>query len=59
MQKSDRKFSMIAMDHNHEQENAIVKGVGGAIRLTENDATLRRWCACVCRRECCTNSKGV
>ena len=46
VQKSNRKFSMIAMDQNHEQQNAIVKGVGGVVGLTENTTALRRWCVC-------------
>ena len=33
----------IALDHAHEQVNAIVKGEGGAVGLTENPAALRRW----------------
>ena len=42
-QKSNRKFSHIGLDHNHEQINAKIKGVGGAIGLTENDAALAKW----------------
>ena len=34
---------MIALDHNHEQENAKIKGEGGAVDLTEDPASLRRW----------------
>ncbi|KAK3735626.1 hypothetical protein QZH41_007395 [Actinostola sp. cb2023] len=34
---------MKALDHAHEQVNAIVKGEGGAVGLTENPAALRRW----------------
>ena len=30
------------LDHNHEQLNDKIKGVGGAIRLTENDSSLQR-----------------
>ena len=36
-------FSGIATDQAHEQNNASVKGDGGAVGLTENPATLRRW----------------
>ena len=43
VQKSNRKFSRIGSDHNHEQLNAKIKGAGGAIGLTENDSTLQRW----------------
>jgi hypothetical protein len=42
-QKSNRKFSHIGLDHNHEQINAKIKGVGGAIGLTENNASLAKW----------------
>ena len=38
-----RRFSSIALDHAHEQVNARVKGEGGAVRLAENPAALRRW----------------
>ena len=43
VQKTNRKISKIALDHNHEQLNRKSKGVGGAIGLTENDTSLRRW----------------
>lgn len=43
VQKTNRKFSKIGLDHNHEQLNSIIKGVGGAIGLTESDASLKRW----------------
>ncbi|KXJ07496.1 hypothetical protein AC249_AIPGENE27542 [Exaiptasia diaphana] len=41
--KTPRKFSAIAIDHAHEQNNAIVKGDGGAVGLTEDPDALRRW----------------
>ena len=41
--KTNRAFSSIALDHAHEQVNALVKGQGGAVDLTENPAALRRW----------------
>lgn len=43
VQKTEHRFSMIALDQNHEQENEIIKGDGGAVGLTENEAALRRW----------------
>lgn len=43
VQKTDHLFSKIALDHAHEQNNAIVKGDGGAIGLTESPAALQRW----------------
>ena len=42
-QKSSRKFSAMADDQIHEQQNAKVKGDGGVIGITENEAALRRW----------------
>ena len=41
--KTSHAFSMIALDHNHEQENAKIKGEGGAVGLTEDPAVLRCW----------------
>ena len=41
--KTKRLFSSIAQDHAHEHLNAVVKGEGGAVCLTENPAALRRW----------------
>ena len=43
MHKSTRPFSAIAIDHAHEQNNAVVKGDGGAIGLTQNLRALLRW----------------
>lgn len=43
MEKSKHAFSAIAIDHAHEQNNASVKGDGGAVGLTENPSALRRW----------------
>ena len=43
VRKTTRRFSAIAIDQAHEQNNAMVKGDGGAIGLTENDSALRRW----------------
>ena len=43
IQKSQRFFSAIAIDHAHEQNNAYVKWDGLAVALTENPGALRRW----------------
>ena len=43
VQKTNRKFSRIGLEHNHEQLNAKVKGVSGVIGLTEDESALRRW----------------
>lgn len=42
-QKTKRSFSAIPIDQAHEQNNACVKGDGGAVGLTENPSALRRW----------------
>lgn len=41
VQKTNKLFSSIALDHAHEKVNAVVKGEGGAVGLTENPAALR------------------
>jgi len=46
VKKSKRAFSALAIDQAHEQNNASVKGDGGAVGLTENPAALRRWMVC-------------
>ena len=43
VKKTNRPFSAIALDHAHEQNNALVKGDGGAVGLTDNPSALRRW----------------
>ena len=43
VKKSKRAFSVIAIDQAHEQNNASVKGDGGAVVLTENPVALHRW----------------
>ena len=41
--KTSNKFSAMAIDQCHEQNNATVKGSGGAVGLTDNPSALRRW----------------
>ncbi|VDI13834.1 Hypothetical predicted protein [Mytilus galloprovincialis] len=41
--KTEKKFSCMAIDQAHEQNNACVKADGGAVGLTENPGALRRW----------------
>ena len=41
--KSKREFSALAIDQAHEQNNAVIKGDGGAVGLTEDPGALRRW----------------
>ena len=43
VQKTKRVFSAIPIDQAHEQNNACVKGDGGAVGLTEDQGALRRW----------------
>ena len=43
VKKTKHALSAIAIDQAHEQNNASVKGDGGAVGLTENPAALRRW----------------
>lgn len=41
--KTKRDFSAIPIDQAHEQNNAVIKGDGGAIGLTEDSGALLRW----------------
>lgn len=41
--KTKKSFSCIPIDQSHEQNNAIVKGSGGAVGLTENPTAFQRW----------------
>jgi len=41
--KTNHKFSSISLDQAHEQNNAIVKGTGGAVGLLTDASALRRW----------------
>lgn len=43
VKKTKRRFSAIALDQAHEQCNALIKGQGGAVGLTNNPGALRRW----------------
>ena len=42
-QKSQHKFSALDHDQVHEQLNAMVKGDGEVIGITENETALKRW----------------
>ena len=42
-QKTTHKLSTLAYDQDHEQLNAMVKGDGGVIGITDNETALRRW----------------
>ncbi|KAJ8353458.1 hypothetical protein SKAU_G00210250 [Synaphobranchus kaupii] len=41
--KSSWEFSAMAIDQAHEQANALIKGDGGAVSVTEDSSALRRW----------------
>jgi len=43
VRKLEKTFSTMAIDQAHEQNNAVSKGDGGAIGLTEDQTALRRW----------------
>ena len=43
VQKTKRVFSAIPIGQAHEQNNACVKGDGGAVGLTDNPSALRWW----------------
>ena len=43
LSKTNNKISAIPINQAHEQENALVKGSGGCIGLTENPAAFRCW----------------
>ena len=43
VRKTNRPFSDIPVDQAHEQNNAAIKGDGGAVGLTDNPSALRRW----------------
>ena len=45
LQKTENPFSAMALGQGHEQNNATIKGVGGAIGLLSNDmdSAFRRW----------------
>ena len=40
--KTDNTFSAMAIDQYHDQKNAIIKGSGGAVGLTDNPPALGR-----------------
>ena len=42
IRKTEKAFSMIAIDQAHEQNNAVIKCDGGAIELTVDKTALRR-----------------
>ena len=46
IKKTGNAFSAMAIDQAHEQNNAAVKGDGGAVGLTENPSALKRWMIC-------------
>jgi len=43
VQETNRPFSTIPVYQTHKQNNAVIKGDGGAVGLTNNPSALRRW----------------
>ena len=43
VQKTNHVYSCIAIDHAHKQSNALIKGDGGVVGITENPSALHRW----------------
>ena len=43
VRKMKNMFSSIPIDQAHEQNNALIKGDGGAVGLTDNPSALLRW----------------
>ena len=41
--RSQRECSALAIDQAHEQNNAVIRGDGGAIGLAEDPVARRRW----------------
>ena len=41
--KTRRVFSGIVIDQAHRQNDALIKGDGGAVGLTDNPSTLQHW----------------
>ena len=43
VQKTRKGFSSIPIDQAHEQNNALIKGDGGAVGLADNPSALNCW----------------
>ena len=43
LNKRNKRFSNLPLDQVHEQQNAIIKGKGGVVGLTQNQSALNRW----------------
>ncbi len=41
--KTRNRFSAMPIDQAHQQNNALIKGSGGAIGLTNNPSAFRKW----------------
>lgn len=40
---SNKRFSAMSIDQAHEQMNAVIKGDGGVVGITESETALTRW----------------
>lgn len=43
VRKTRNRFSAMPIDQAHEQNNALIKGSGGAVGLMENPSSLQKW----------------
>ena len=48
-QKTDQQFSLMGLDQIHEQNNAVMKGMGGATPSLNkvDESSLGRWGLCI------------
>ena len=44
--KTNRSFSSIGLDHAYKQNNKVIKGDGGAVSLFDNEDALIEWATC-------------
>ena len=49
LQKANKKYSLVGIDQAHEQNNAVIKGMGGATSVLNKDdeSELARWELCL------------
>ena len=59
-QKTNRKFSLMGIDQAHEQNNVVIKGMGGATSVLNKDdeSGLARWELCLSCLCSLTNTKA-
>ena len=57
--KTNRAFSSMALDHVHEQVNALVKGQGGAVGFTEKSCSPKKMDGTCSRHRAVTNGRRI